>query len=167
MRHAVTLLWILLLASCSHRYAPDTLDLSFYQWNQWPDRQAGGAGEDQEHSPSCGWEEMKRGIGKLVRIPATLEDYGGVTWYHCRFSLPENWRDRQIVFDFQGAGPRVEVYLNEELVGQEHSEGRPFKLDVTGRIYYTRDNHLAIRINDPDGTGGISGTILVRAGDRP
>lgn len=26
--------------SCSHYYEPDTLDLTFYQWNLWPDREA-------------------------------------------------------------------------------------------------------------------------------
>lgn len=160
-----TLLAIILLVSCSHNYTPDTLDLSFYQWNQWPDEQSRPDSEAGAHPPSCGWDVMHRGIGTLVRIPATLRDYRGVSWYHCRFTLPENWENRKIAFEFEGAGPEVEVYLNEELIGERHDSAGPFKLDVTDRIFYTRDNHLAVRISDPKGKGGITGNILVRSDD--
>ncbi len=63
--------------------------------------------------PSCGWEKLHRGNGKLVRIPAIIEDYAGISWYHCRFTLPELWQEKQIVLMFDAAGPEVEVYLNE------------------------------------------------------
>jgi len=147
------------LISCSHKYNSDVLDLSFYQWNQWPDKEAVFSSLPF-NSPTCGWEVLHRGNGNLVRIPATIEDYSGVSWYHCRFTLPEIWEHRKIVMSFEGAGPEVEVYLNKALVSNQ-SGGNPFQVDLTDQIFYTLDNHLAIRINDPEGGGGISGNILV------
>ena len=162
------------LFSCSHKYNSDILDLSFYQWNQWPDKEAkwqkASAHDPSEvlsgklsNPPTCGWEVLHRGNGKLVRIPAVLKDHVGVSWYHCRFTLPEVWEHRKIVLRFEDAGPEVEVYLNEEFIGFFRDGDTPFELNVTGRIYYTRDNHLAIRITDPFGGGGITGNITVKS----
>ena len=72
------------LSSCSHDYDPDTLDLGFYQWNLWYD----SSPEGEQPIPSCGWEELHRGKGKLVRIPALAKDHfrekqeQGVLSYH-------------------------------------------------------------------------------------
>jgi hypothetical protein len=175
---------LLVLFSCSHSFDSDSLDLRYYQWNLWSDEDAiwnekhteiqEFKNSDPLHDPSCGWEDLHRGMGKLVRIPALMNDhlagqedgegnkaiFRGVAWYHCRFTLPEGWQGKPIALEFEGAGPLVEVYLNETYVGGHRGMDTPFTLDVTGVIYYTRDNHLAIRITDPEGgQGGITGTI--------
>jgi hypothetical protein len=179
--------------SCSHSYEGDNLDLGFYQWNLWADTLAnpespsaliseGGEQKVGLHEPGCGWEEFNRGIGQLVRIPAQMGDYlsqeqegeakagsyRGVAWYHCRFTLPKTWADQPMTLVFGGAGPKVEVYLNETLVGVHQGSDAPFSIDVTGTIYHVRDNHLAIRISDPEGIGGgITGEIRVKPQDKP
>ncbi|RPI43923.1 MAG: hypothetical protein EHM46_03465 [Bacteroidetes bacterium] len=167
----------LIVASCSHQYESDLLNLTTYQWDIWPDTAAEWKDDSlylppvdistlPENPPTCGWEELHRGIGKLVRIPATVDgqfqgetahDYGisgdqaGVYWFHTRFTLPGLWNEKRILLKFGGARFRTEVYLNEQLVGYELVNGTPFELDVTGVIYYTRDNHLSVRITDPVG----------------
>jgi hypothetical protein len=174
--------------SCSHSYEGDNLDLGFYQWNLWADTLAdpespsafiseGGEQKVGLHEPGCGWEEFNRGVGQLVRIPARMGDYlfqeqegeaqtgsyRGVAWYHCRFTLPKIWKDQPMILYFGGAGPEVEIYLNETLVGVHRGSGAPFSIDVTGTIYHVRDNHLAVRIWDPEGAGGgITGEIRVK-----
>lgn len=162
---------IILMGSCSHKYDSNTLGLDFYQWNLWQDREAA----QEDNLPSCGWDDLHRGKGKLVRIPATLEDHfqsiqgSDVFWYHCRFTLPEQWEDRQINMIFKEAGPFAKVFLNGEKVGSLLGVDEAFELDVSDVIYYIRDNHLSIRIT---GAGdevagkqnGISGTILLKSG---
>jgi beta-galactosidase len=203
----------LLFSSCSHHYESDVLDLTTYQWNLWPDTAADWRNDSlflppvnisnlPENPPTCGWEELHRGIGKLVRVPATVEehfqgetgrtygisgDYTGVSWFHTRFTLPELWENRHILLKFGGARLRVEVYLNEQLVGYDVVNGSAFEVDVTDVIYYVRDNHLAVRITDPGGNpseddysdltlgnlkssagdyhGGITGPVHVVASD--
>jgi len=125
--------------------------------------------------PSCGWEELHRGKGKLVRIPASLEEHfpegegAAVYWYHCRFTLPEQWEDRPISLVFQEGGPLLNVFLNEKKVGSFQGEEGAFELDVSENIFYVRDNHLAIRVVNAEGfapgkPNGITGTILVIPG---
>lgn len=154
---------LLLTVSCSHKYNSDELDLGFYQWNMWPDNQAGVDG-----LPSCGWEVLHRGNGKLVRIPALVDEHfaaeelSGTTWFHCRFTLPEIWEDREISLKFEGISHLADIYLNELKVGTFAGGGSSYKLDVTETVYYVRDNHLAIRISDPDQiSGGLTGSVWV------
>jgi hypothetical protein len=154
-------------SGCSHKFDPDILDLDFYQWNLWEDKESDPA----NMLPSCGWEDLHRGMGKLVRIPAPLGEHfpdkeaSAVFWYHCRFTLPEQWEERAISLRFEEAGPQVRIYLNELEVG--FFEGKiTFEVDVSEDIYYTRDNHLSIRISNPmggvsDDLSGVTGTIQI------
>lgn len=163
------ILTLVLTASCSHRFDPDVQSLDFYQWNLWHDE---GATPDGV-LPSCGWEDLHRGMGKLVRIPAPLDEYfpgkeaPAVYWYHCRFTLPEKWEELPISLVFEAASPIIRVFLNEQEVGFVRVEEGSFELDVSDEIYYTRDNHLSIRVSVPGGESvqrpaGITGNILVK-----
>lgn len=168
-----------LLISCSHDFDSNTLDLGFYQWNFWTDEKAAANGENnsgatfgsvdaQLHPPSCGWDVLHRGNGKLVRIPAIAgdhfaEDYTGVVWFHTRFTLPEVWAGSDITLSFEGVDGHVEIYLNEQLVGTQVRTGDPFSFNLAG-IYYTRDNHLCVRITCGDpGRAGVTGKILLKS----
>ena len=171
VHYLLLMLPVVLGTSCSHKFNADVQDLNFYQWNLWLDAGA----EQADGLPSCGWEELHRGKGKLVRIPAALEEHfpeqegGAVYWYHCRFTLPEQWEGRPISLVFEKAGPFLEVFLNEKEVGSFRGEEGAFELDVSESIFYVRDNHLSIKVvnggeytsGQPD---GITGTILVVPG---
>lgn len=161
--------FVIMCSSCNHRFDSNTLGLDFYQWNLWQDKEA-APGNDL---PSCGWEDLQRGMGILVRIPAPLDTYfpdrdeKSVFWYHCRFSLPEVWKERPVSLVFEQAGPQVQLFLNEVPAGSFGDREGPVELDVSDIIYHTRDNHLCIRISQT-GPGrmqksdGVTGNILVK-----
>ena len=170
LKYLLLILTLVLWASCSHKFDSNVLGLEFYQWNLWHDSGA-EAGTDL---PSCGWDDLHRGKGLLVRIPAPIEEHFSdredtdIFWYHCRFTLPEQWEGRAISMVLEGAGPHIKLFLNQEAVGSFQSEDEAFEIDVSDVIYYTRDNHLAIRVSDilVGGTGklnGITGTVLVKS----
>jgi hypothetical protein len=183
-------LFAVLLTGCGHDYEGSTLDLSYYQWNFWPDKEASWSEEFvdisrlpstslEAHKPTCGWDVLHRGIGQLVRIPATIqdhfkgeegeefgvtEDYAGVSWFHVRFTLPELWAGKNIELKVEGVRESMEIFLNEIPVGAYGIPSSPYRLDISEQVYYTRDNHLAIRIIDPVGrTGGITGNVILEA----
>ena len=170
LRFSSFFLLMALACACSHKFDSNVLDLSFYQWNLWQDVDATmdkGATLDSG-APSCGWEEMHRGTGKLVRIPALAQEHfpgergAEVYWYHCRFTLPEDWGEREVTLNFEGVGPVSEVFLNRDHLGSHRGEEGEVEMDVTDVIYYTRDNHLTVRIVSSDeGKGGIGGTITL------
>lgn len=170
-------LFLIWTVSCSHKYNSNELDLSFYQWNMWAGEvDAGKKVASVPASPSIGWDEFNRGVGKLVRIPASFEsqfsenENKGVLWYHCRFTLPELWQARTIHLVFENAGPGVDLFLNEKFVESHQGDHTPFELNITDQVYYTRDNHLAIKVIDSEpgsdpGAFGIMGKIVVRSSE--
>lgn len=164
---------VLFATACSHKFDSSVLDLNFYQWNLWPDQEAAFL----ENAPSCGWEELHRGNGKLVRIPAMTRDHfpneegTNVFWYHCRFTLPEDWEEKEVVLRFEGVGPMAKAFLNEVPIGSFSGAEGDFDIDVSEVIYYTRDNHLAIQVSDSESLDsnalGISGTVQARLKTTP
>ena len=169
LKMVVLAVGLILLSGCSHSYNSNTLGLDFYQWNLWHDTEA----VPGNILPSCGWEDLDRGMGILVRIPAPLDTYfpdrgdSSVFWYHCRFSLPEVWKGRPVSLIFEHAGPKVQLFLNQEAAGSFEDREGPVELDVSDIIYHTRDNHLCIRVSQ-SGPGrmqlsdGVTGNIVVR-----
>ena len=172
---ALGFLWVFTV-QCSHKYNSNDLDLSYYQWNMWAEEDGSGkALSTESQAPSCGWEEFNRGVGKLVRIPASFDsqftdqENQGVLWYHCRFTLPELWEARTIKLYIEKAGPRVDLFLNEQLVDSNLVGMGPIEVDLSAQVYYVRDNHLAIKVttsspeSDP-GSFGVLGKVIVKSG---
>ena len=165
----IAVLLLLIQSSCSHKFEPNVLDLDFYQWNLWYDTSEAS----QLQEPSCGWDDLHRGMGKLVRIPALARDHFqekseiGVLWYHCKFTLPENWEERKIELEITGAGPGVELYLNEDKIADFQGNLEVFTRDVSEVIFYTRDNHLALKISTTPGDDweeeGIAGGVVIKS----
>jgi hypothetical protein len=170
LNYLLLLLSLMQCASCSHKFDSNVHSLDFYQWNLWQDTGA----EPGDELPSCGWDDLHRGMGVLVRIPASPDAHfpdmeeSSVFWYHCRFTLPEQWKEKPVSLVLEGAGPFVKLYLNQEQVASYLDEEGAFELDVSEVIFYTRDNHLSIRISNPrEGRPatihGITGNILVKS----
>jgi sialate O-acetylesterase len=92
-----------------------------------------------------------------------LKDYDGVAWYRIRFTVPESFRNQDLIL-LLGKIDDVDVtYLNGERVG--HTGGRRVKGGeyTTLRAYtllseevkYGQDNVLAVRVYDNFMQGGI------------
>ncbi len=147
----VTVIFLLTLSSCHLKYDSDELDLSFYQWNKWTDTLSFSAESGKVSPPSAGWDRFNRGMGELVRIPSRVSSGEGITWFHCRFTLPEEWSERPVELKLEGIQPGVAIYLNEEYVGSFQWPGEPIVIKITGIVYYTLDNHLALGVFIPPG----------------
>ena len=68
----------------------------------------------------------------------------------------------------EGARPHIKLFLNQEAVGSFQNKDGAFEMDVSEVIYYTRDNHLAIRVSNiqeglPGKLNGITGSVLVKS----
>ena len=165
---AMALILVISLWSCTHKYDSNELDLAYYQWNKWHDQEADEGNPGEYMAPVQGWDAFNRGTGELVRIPSEVSDPGGVAWYHCRFTLPEQWEERPISLVFEGVQPVADIYLNEILVGSVSFSEEPIEIEVTSTINYTLDNHLAVRVvwqegSVPGDAWGVTGGIIVRS----
>lgn len=117
------------------------------------------------NAPSCGWQQLERGIGKNIKLPATVEehfwgqngnsygvtgDYIGVSWFSSQFNVSDEDIKKRVILHFESARLRAEVYVNRKLAGYNLIEGTPFEVDATPFLQEGR-NQLAVRITDPNG----------------
>jgi hypothetical protein len=154
----------------------EAIDLSERNWRLWPDTTSNwindtlwivpdSISELPINAPSCGWIQLEKGIGKNIRLPATVEehfwgqngnsygvtgDYIGVTWFSSQFNVSDDDLTKRIILHFESARLRAEVYINRKLAGYNLIDGTPFEVDATPYVKEGR-NQLAVRITDPNG----------------
>ncbi|MEH0152899.1 sugar-binding domain-containing protein [Limibacter armeniacum] len=118
------------------------------------------------NAPTCGWDELAKGKGKSITLPATVEehywgwngsrfgvtgDYVGVSWFVTRFKVPETQKGKRLVLDFESVRMRAEVYVNGKLTGYNLINNTPFEADITEAVHFEKENILAVRVTDPNG----------------
>ena len=81
-------------------------------------------------------QNSKIGTIKTVMLPHTFntdgesEEYRGIFWYEYDFSVPEDWEDKQIWFDFHGIYRDASFWVNGKSAGTHLGAGfTSFKLD--------------------------------------
>lgn len=207
------ILFVLLTFSL-HTFSQITVPISANEWKIWLDENAlwehdklflppYNLAEIPTNKPSCGWENLEKKNGITTKVPATVEqfywgknggdfgitgDYVGVSWFTTNFDIPNNWKDKRIVLNFESARLRAEVYVNQQLAGYELINGTPFDVDISKFVKLGAKNQLAVRITDPNGNfawrdwdtfkwgkydiqpshgfGGITGNVSITATDR-
>ena len=92
-----------------------------------------------------------------------LKDYDGVGWYRIHFTVPEKFRDQDLILLVGKIDDVDETYLNGERVGRtggRHVHGGEYLKFRTyavrsDLIKYGQDNLLAVRVYDNFLQGGI------------
>lgn len=73
--------------------------------------------------------------------------YDGIGWYRRYFRLPDAYRDKRVVVEFEGVMTNCEVYLNGTRVGGHHGGYMGFVVDLTPHLRWDSDNVLAVRVS--------------------
>lgn len=96
-------------------------------------------------------QNSKIGTVKTVMLPHTFntdgesEEYRGIFWYEYDFSVPEDWEDKQIWFDFHGIYRDASFWVNGKSAGEHLGAGfTSFKLDAT-KLIQVGKNKLVVR----------------------
>lgn len=152
-------------------------DLSKNHWKLWLDTAAEWQDDElyappvklqklPSNAPTGGWESLQKATGKMVTLPATVEEYYwgsngnsfgvsgnylGVSWFSTSFHIDASQKGKRIALNFEAVRFRAEIYLNRQLVGYDLVNSTPFEVDITNFVKYGAINELAVRITDPNG----------------
>ena len=74
-------------------------------------------------------------------------------WYRKSFSLPEEYFDKRITLRFDGIAGKSTVYLNGCLMFHNFSSYNTFEIDITDRVFFDKENRLAVYVNTEDYEG--------------
>ena len=70
---------------------------------------------------------------------------GGVVWYRKHFSLPAGEPGRRVFVEFDGVMQNSDVWINGVLLGHRPNGYVGFQYELTGQVYFGRENILAVR----------------------
>lgn len=92
--------------------------------------------------------------------------YRGDGWYRRRFTVDDNWRERRVFLEFDGANRTAEVFLNGQRVGAHRGGFARFRFDVTAALNFTSPNVLAVRVSNrgDDNLIPVSGDFTFEGG---
>jgi beta-galactosidase len=85
-------------------------------------------------------ESAARGQGRS--LPA------GIGWYRKRFSIPESYRTRKVVIEFDGVYQLSEVWINGQYLGRRPNGYVSFSYDLTPHLKYGGDNVIAVKADN-------------------
>ena len=69
----------------------------------------------------------------------------GPGWYRKSLDIPESFKGKRIIIDFQGIMLVGDVYLNGDRVGGTDYGYLGFEVDITGKVRYGETNELMVR----------------------
>jgi beta-galactosidase len=78
--------------------------------------------------------------------PKVLHDYNPVGSYRRNFTIPDNWKDRQIFIHFGAVKSAMYVWINGEKMGYSQGSKTPAEWDITQYVKWGEENILAVEV---------------------
>ena len=72
----------------------------------------------------------------------------GIGWYRKRFRLPESYKDRTVVIEFDGIYQNSEVWINGQYLGKRPNGYVAFSYDLSPHLSAGRDNVIAVKVDN-------------------
>ena len=86
-------------------------------------------------------ESALSGVGRSL----TAED---ALWYSREFTVPKDWKGRNIILNFGAVDWKTEVYVDGKLAGEHTGGYEPFSLDITGLLAKGKKHNLTVKVLD-------------------
>lgn len=74
-------------------------------------------------------------------------------WYKRSFTVPSNWKNKQILLHFGAVDWRTEVFVNNIKVGSHQGGYTPFSFNITPFLDKSGDQELSVKVWDPSDKG--------------
>lgn len=74
-------------------------------------------------------------------------------WYNTSFSIPNTWRNKNVLLNFGAVDWRAEVWVNDIMVGSHEGGYDPFSFDITPFLTKNKNQQLTVKVWDPSNDG--------------
>ena len=86
-------------------------------------------------------ESALSGVGRSL----TAED---ALWYSREFTVPKDWKGRNIILNFGAVDWKTEVYVDGKLAGEHTGGYDPFSFDITDLLAKGKKHNLTVKVLD-------------------
>jgi beta-galactosidase/beta-glucuronidase len=91
-------------------------------------------------------ESSLSGVGKTVGMQNEL-------WYKRTFTVPSDWKKKQILLHFDAVDWKTEVFVNGIKIGSHQGGYTPFSLNITPFLSKSGEQELVVKVWDPSDKG--------------
>ncbi len=74
-------------------------------------------------------------------------------WYKREFTVPSNWKNKDVVINFGAVDWKADVYINDILIGSHQGGFTPFSFNITPYLAGKSKHKLVVRVWDPTDQG--------------
>ena len=74
-------------------------------------------------------------------------------WYKRTFSVPANWKNKDIVLNYGAVDWKADVFINDILIGSHQGGFTPFSFNITPYLNGKNNQKLVVRVWDPSDKG--------------
>jgi beta-galactosidase/beta-glucuronidase len=74
-------------------------------------------------------------------------------WYKREFTIPANWKGKNIVLNFGAVDWKADVFINDVMIGSHKGGFTPFSFDITPFLMGKSKHKLVVRVWDPTDKG--------------
>ncbi len=133
---------------------------------------------DPTNAEARGFDDSEWGTVELPHDFSISQDYftgyveaesgnlpGGTGWYRKMFSLPTDYKDKNLILNFDGSYKDTWVYVNGQLVGENHYGYNSFSFDITDYVTCNGEsaNFIAVKVeNEIPSSRWYSGSGIYR-----
>ena len=102
------------------------------------------------------WREVKLPCDFETCL-SNLDSYEGTGWFRKNINIPDGWNDKRIVLRFEGVNYHAKVWVNGEVVGENHDGFLPFEFPIENFIKFGEDNVIVVRADNIRRAGEVPG----------
>ena len=74
-------------------------------------------------------------------------------WYKRTFTVPANWKNKDVVLNFGAVDWKTDVFVNDILIGSHQGGFTPFSFNITPYLTGKNNQKLVVRVWDPSDKG--------------
>ena len=82
-----------------------------------------------------------------------FKDFIPEMWYHRVISMPENWKDRNVILHFGAVDYIASVYIDGRIAGRHWGGSSSFDIDITDMVMPGQEHDLVVRVEDDERSG--------------
>ena len=111
----------------------------------------------------CGKSEDRPSPDKKILVPYPVESaLSGVRqritdslalWYSREFKLPADWRNRQILLNFEASDWETTVWIDDNFAISHRGGYDPFSCDITPFLSKAKRHNIVVKVTDPTDKG--------------
>lgn len=96
------------------------------------------------------WENVTLPHTPRIEPLVVNDQWQGICWYRKEFALENVHRGKKIFIEFEAAMQIAEIWINGKHKTNHYGGYLPFSIDITGDVFFDKQNLLAVRLDNRD-----------------